>query len=65
MITVFHARSYDRFTEIMICLKGQKLHTTNPGFNPFEGGFSNKANVKPPIQLRRKKNFDILKDSFS
>ena len=64
MITVFHARSYDRFTEIMICLKGQKLHTTNPGFNLFEGGFSNKANVKPPIQLR-KKNFDILKDNFS
>ena len=65
MITVFHARSYDRFTEIMTCLKGQKLHTTNPGFNLFEGGFSNKANVKPPIQLRRKKNFDILKDNFS
>ena len=53
MTTVFHAWLYGRFIEIHRNLKRKKLHRTNQGSNFLGGSFSNKGNVRDPIQFRR------------
>ena len=61
MTTVFHAWSYGRFIEIQSTLRRKKLNRTNQGSNFLGGGFSNKDNVRVPIQFRRESQPQHLK----
>ena len=65
MTTVFHAWSYGRFIEIQSNLRRKKLHRTNQGSNFLEGSFSNRANVRAPIQFGRDSQPQHLKRRFS
>ena len=65
MATVFHIWLYGRFIEIQSNLRRKKLHRTNEGSNFLGGSFSNRDNVRPPIELEEKVNPSILKDDFS
>ena len=51
--TVFHAWPYGRFIKIHSNLRRKKRHRTNQGSNFFGGSFSNRDNVRAPIQFRR------------
>ena len=53
MTTVFHTWPYGRFIEIESNLRGKKLHRTNQGSNFLGGIFSNRDNVRAPIQFRK------------
>ena len=53
MATVFQAWPYDRFIEIESNLRRKELHRTNQSPNFLGGSFSNRDNVKAPIQNRR------------
>ena len=54
MTTVFHVWPYGRFIiEIKSNLRRKKLHRMNQGSNFLGGSFSNKNNVRAPIQVRR------------
>ena len=54
MKTVFHSWLYGRYIEIQSNLKtSKKLHRTNQGSNFLGGSFSNRDNVRVPIQFRR------------
>ena len=44
---------YGRFLEIHSNLRRKKLHRTNQGSNFLGGSFSNRDNVRAPIQFRR------------
>ena len=61
MTTVLHAWPYDRFIEIQNNLRIKKLHRTNQGYNFLGGDFSNRDNVRTPIQLRRESQPQHLK----
>ena len=63
MKTVFHSWLYGRYIEIQSNLKtSKKLHRTNQGSNFLGGSFSNRDNVRVPIQFRR--DSSILKGDF-
>ena len=47
---MFHAWAYDRFIEIKSNLRREKLHRMNQGSNFYGGSFSNRYNVRAPIQ---------------
>ena len=64
MTTVFHAWPYSRFIEIQSNLRRKKLHRTNQGCNSLGGSFSNRDNVRAPIQFRRKSQRQHVKRSF-
>ena len=64
MATVFYGRSYGRFIEIQNNLKRKKLHRTNQGSNFLGGSFSNRDNVRAPIQIRGKRQPQHLKRLF-
>ena len=53
MTTVFHIWPYGRFIAIQSNLRRNKLHRTNQGSNFLGGSFSNRDNVRTPIQFRR------------
>ena len=53
MTTVSHAWPYDRFIEIQSNLRRKKFHRTNQGSNFLGGNFSNRNNVRAPIQFGR------------
>ena len=54
MTKVFHALwLYGRFMEIQSSLKIKDFHRTNPGSNFLGCSFSNRGNVRAPIQFRR------------
>ena len=61
MTTVFHAWPYGRFIEIQSNLRRKKLHRTNQGSNFLGGSFSNRDNVRAPIQFRRESQPQHLK----
>ena len=65
MTTVFHAWAYGRFVEIQSNLRRKKLHRTNQGCNFLGGSFSNRDNVRAPIQFRKESQPQLLKDDFS
>ena len=46
-------------------LRRKKLHRANQGSNFLGGSFSNRDNVRAPIQCRRESQPIILKDVFS
>ena len=53
--TIFHARPYIRFTETRSNHRRKRLHRTNQGSNFPGGSFSNRGNVRTPIQIRRER----------
>ena len=53
MTTGFHTWPYGRFIETQSNLRRNKLHRTNQGSNFLGGSFSNRDNVRTPIQFRR------------
>ena len=64
MTTVFHAWPHGRFIEIQSNLRRKKLHKTNQSSNFLGGGFSNRDNVRAPIQFERESQLQQLKRSF-
>ena len=64
MTTVFHTWLYGRFIEILSNLRGKKLHRTTQGSNFLGGSFSNRDNVRAPIQFRREGQPKHLKRWF-
>ena len=64
MITVFHAWRYGRFIEIQSNLRRKKLNGTNQGSNFLGGSFSNRQNVRTPIQFGRESHLQHLKRLF-
>ena len=44
---------YGRYIDIQSNIRRKKLPRTNQGSNLLEGSFSNRDNVKAPIQFRR------------
>ena len=64
MTTVFHAWPYSRYIEIQSNLRRKKLHRTNQGSNSLAGSFSNRDNVRGPIQLEEKVKPGIIKYDF-
>ena len=64
MKTVFHPRLYGRFIEIQSNHRRNKLHTTNQGSNFLGGTFSNRDNVRAPIQFIRERLPQHLKRWF-
>ena len=64
MTTVFYAWLYGTFIEMQSNLKRNKLHRTNQGANFHGGSFSNRDNVRAPIQFRRKSQPQDLKRLF-
>ena len=64
MTTVFHKSLHGRFLEIKSYLRRQKLHKTNQGSNFIGGSFSNRDNVRAPIQFRRERKSQHLKQRF-
>ena len=53
MTTVFNTWVYGKFIEIQSNLRRMKLHRTNSSSNFLGGSFSNRDNVRTPIQFRR------------
>ena len=61
MKTGFHAMSYGRSEEAKNH-SSMKLHATNSSFNFLGGIFSNRDNIRDPIQFRREMLPSIFKD---
>ena len=55
MTTVFPARPFGRFIEIQSNLRRKKLHRANQGSNFLRRSFSNRDNLRAPIQFRRER----------
>ena len=53
MMAVFHTSLCGIFIEIQSNLSGKKLHRTTKGSSFLVGIFSNKDNIRAPIQFRR------------
>ena len=64
MTTVFHAWPHSIFIKIRSNLRRQKLHRKNQGSNFLGGSFSNRDNVRTPIQFRREGQPQYLKRRF-
>ena len=62
--TIFHAWAYGRFIAIQCNLRRKKLHRTNQGSNFLGDSFSNRDNVRAPIQFRREGQSQHLKRRF-
>ena len=59
--TIFHAWLYGRFINTQSNLRRKKLHRMNPGLKFLGGSFSNRDNVRAPIQFRRESQCQHLK----
>lgn len=64
MTAVLHTRLYGRFTEIKSYLGREKPYRANQSPDFLEGGFSNRGNVKAPVQFRRERQAQYLKRWF-
>ena len=64
MTTAFHAWTYRIFIEIQSNLRRKKLHRKNQVSNFLGCSFSNRDNVKAPIQFRRESQPQHLKRLF-
>ena len=64
MTAVFHIWPYGTFIEIQSNLRRKKLHRTNHSSNFLGGSFSNRDNVRAPIQFRRESQPQHLKRCF-
>ena len=57
----FYTRLYDTFIKIQSNHRRNKLHRMNQGSNFLGGNFSNRDNVRAPIQIRREREPQNLK----
>ena len=64
MTTAYHARLYDRFKGIQNNLRRKKLCRMNQGSNFPGSSFSNRDNIRVPIQFRRECQPQHLKRWF-
>ena len=64
MATVFHAWLYGRFIEIQSNLRRKKLHRKYQGSDFLGGSFTNRDNVRVPIQFKRETQPSILNNDF-
>ena len=64
MTTVFHPWPHGRFIEIKSNLKRNKLHRTNQSFSFLGRSFSNRENVRAPIQFGRESQPQHIKRRF-
>ena len=64
MTTVLYAWPCGRFIEIQSNLRSKKLYRKNQGSNFLGGSFSNRDNMRDPIQFRRKRQPQHLKRWF-
>ena len=62
--TIFHAWAYDSFIEMQSNLRSKKLHRTDQGSSFLGDSFSNRDNVRAPIQLRNESQPHHLKRWF-
>ena len=62
--TVFHVLACGKLNEIQSNLRRNKLHRTNQGPNFLGGSFSNRDNMRGPIQFRRESQPQHLKKWF-
>ena len=53
IIGVLYSKPHNRFIEIKRNLRRKNLHRANRGSNFLGGSFSNRDNVRIPIQFRR------------
>ena len=60
--TLFHARPHSRFVETKSNLKRKKLHRMNSDPNFLRGSFSNRDNLRVPIQTQHLKRWFFLKN---
>ena len=60
----FYTRLYDTFIKIQSNHRRNKLHRMNQGSNFLGGNFSNRDNVRAPIQIRREREPQHLKRWF-
>ena len=58
---LFHARSCSRLIEIKNKFASNKLHRTNQGSDFLGDSFSNRDNVRAPVQFRTEKKSQYLK----
>ena len=64
MTIVFYAWLYRKFIEIQSSLRRKKLHKTNQSSTCLGGSFSNRNNVRAPIQFKRERQLQHLKRSI-
>ena len=64
MKTAIYLRLDDKYIEIKSNLQRKTLHRINQGSNFFGEIFSNRENVRTPIQLENKDSTGILKMVF-
>ena len=64
MTTVFYAWLYSRFIEIQSKLRRKKNQTPNQGSNFLGASFSNRDNIRAPIQSRKESQPSILNIIF-
>ena len=64
MTAVFHTWPYGRFIKIQSNLRREKLHRASQGSNFLGGRFSNRDNVRAPIQIRTESQPQHLKRCF-
>ena len=65
MTAVLNAWSYGKVIETLSNLRRKKFHRTVQGSNFLVGSFSNRDNVRDPIQFSRKNQPKHLKNHFS
>ena len=64
MTTVFYTWPYGRFIEIQSNFRRKNLYRRNQGSNFLGISFSNRDNVRAPIQFRRESQLQHLKRCF-
>ena len=64
MATVFHARNYHKFIEIKSSIRRKKLHRTSQGSSFLGGSFSNRGNIRTPVQSKEERPLQHLKDTL-
>ena len=60
MKTVFHVKPFGRLIEVKSNLTRKKLHKMNQGSSFIVGSFTNRDNVRAPIQSRRERQCQHL-----
>ena len=64
MTTALHAWLYSRFIQIQSKLRKKKIHRPNQSSNFLGSSFSNRDNVRAPIQFRKESQPSILNIIF-
>ena len=65
MTMVFHARLYEKIIEMKRKFRRARLVRASQDSNFHGGSFSNRNNVRDPIQFKRENKPSIVKGDFS